>query len=551
MTDQSQIYPSLPPPARASRGALLARVVAALTTLGATGCTVFVQLPSTPRLQVLTEEQVFSMAPPPDLSAPQADTPAAAAVDVNCGIGPRTSTGVLYGAISVRGRAGSPTLAPLNLSLVLDRSGSMAGEPFRNMLTAAETFVGQLRDGDRVSVVAFSDGVWEAAPPVVIDANTRNAVIMGVRSLHDGGGTFFSGGLLAGLAEVFSGYQPWAINQVILFSDGQPNIGITSSAELARIAERASESGVSVTTIGFGQDHDELLMQSVADASGGNYYYVDSPADMSGIFQREAGAILRSAARATDIEVQLPAGLVVDDIMGYDYVVTGPGHLFVRMGSIPHDEERYVIFKMRPAAGGPVPFGIVYADLARRGRFGVSCNPRYDATRGGGDKWALELAGRAEAAWGMQEAMAWADSGSEVFVISQLGYTRGIIATLRENLGPQALTEEDNMLLRAQADLGLKVAEGASKSFMSGGINGLVNFGTQTAVSNATTAVVYNIDKSFNARVRVGVPVTFRGGAGTRFVVHGTTYKPRERDASLRFKRARWKSYEMMRVRTR
>ena len=524
-------------------------LVLALLAATATSCTVFVQLPSTPRLQALTEEQVFSMAPPPDWSPPRPDDPASAAVDVSCGLGPRTSTGILYGAVSVRGRAGSPTLAPLNVSLVLDRSGSMAGEPFRNMLIAAETFVGQLRDGDRVSVIAFSDGVYEAVPSVVIDPSSRNAVIAGIRSLRDGGGTFFSGGLLAGLAEVFSAFQPWQINQVVLFSDGEPNIGVTSAAELARISERASESGVSVTTIGFGLLHDELLMQGIADASGGTYYYVDKPADMAGIFQREAGAILRSAARATDIELQLPAGLVLDDVIGYDYVVTGPGHVFVRMGSIPHDEERYVVFKLRPAGGPALPMGIVYADLARRGRFGVSCAPRFDAARGGRDTWALELAGHAEAAWGLQESMAWADQGSEVFVISQLGYTRGIIATLREILGADALGPEDKMLLDAQTDLGLNVAKGAAGSLMSGGVAGLIHFGEQQAVTNAETAVAYKIDQSFHTRVRIGIPVTFRGGVGTRYIAHGTPYKQRDRDASIRFKRVRWKTYEMMRVR--
>jgi hypothetical protein len=528
---------------------VLALLVLAAAAVGTSGCTIFVSLPTTPRLQALSEAEVFAMAPAPDNSPPQPDDAAQAAIDVNCGIGPRTSTNVLYGAISVKGRPGSPTVAPLNLSLVLDRSGSMSGDPFRNMIQAAETFVNQLRDGDRVSVVAFSDGVWEAAPPTVINGATRSAVITGIRSLADGGGTFFSGGMLAGLAEVFSGYNPWAINQVILFSDGQPNIGITSTPELARIAERASESGVSVTTIGFGHMHDELLMQTIADASGGNYYYVDSPGDMVAIFQREAGAALRTAARATDIEVQLPPGLILDDVMGYDYVVTGPGHVFIRMGSIPHGEERYVVLKMRPAAGGPVPFSIVYADLTRHGRFGVTCSPGYDGARGGRDLWTLELAGRAEAAWGMQEAMAWADNGSEAFVISQLGYTRGIIATLRENLGPQALTAEDQMLLGAQAELGFKVASGAADSFLSGGVGGLMNFGKKQAVSNATTAAVYTIDKSFQARVRVGTPVTYRGAAGMRFIVHGTTYKPRDHDASIRFKRQRWKTYEMMRVR--
>jgi hypothetical protein len=491
---------------------------------------------------------VFAMAPAPEWPQPVADNPATAPVDINCGVGPRTSTGVLYAAISVRGRPPTAALAPLNVSVVLDRSGSMAGAPFRNMIIAAETFIAQLRDGDRISVVAFSDGVYEAVPPVIINPATRPAAIAGVHALSDGGGTYFSGGMLAGLAEVFSAFQEWQVNQVILFSDGQPNIGITSSPELTRIAARAAERGVSITTIGFGMEHDELLMQGLADASGGNYYYVDSPNDMPGIFQQEAGAILRSAARGTDIDLALPPGLQLEEVIGYDYVVVG-NHVYVRLGSVPHDGERYAVFRFRPGNGGPVPFGVVYADLARRGRFGVSCAPTYTAARGGSDSWALELAGRAEAASGLQEAMAWADTGSEPFVISQLGYTRGTIATLRETLGPQALSDEDNMLLQAQAELGLKMATGAANSFMHGGISGLVDFGAKTAVSTATTAVVYNIDKAFRPRTRVTVQVNYYGGGGTRYVERGTPYKPRDRDGSLRFKRARFKSYNMMRAR--
>jgi von Willebrand factor type A domain len=531
-------------PLRALAGAAL--VAGALAPLG--GCAMFISLPTTPRLQNLSEEMVFSMAPAPEWPQVVADNPATAPVDIACGIGPRTSSGLLYAAVSVRGRPPTTTLAPLNVSLVLDRSGSMAGAPFRNMLIAADTFITQLRDGDRVSVIAFSDGIYEVVPPVVINSATRAAAIAGIHVIQDGGGTFFSGGLLAGLAEVFSAFQEWQVNQVILFSDGQPNIGITSTPELSRIAARAAERGVSVTTIGFGMDHDELLMQGIADASGGNYYYVDSPNDMPGIFQREAAAILRSAARGTDIDLAIPPGLALEEVIGYDYILAN-NHVYVRLGSVPHGEERYAVFKFHPAGGGPIPFGVVYADLTRRGRFGVSCAPGYDGARGGGDNWALELAGRAEAAWGMQEAMAWADTGSEPFVISQLGYTRGVIAALRETLGPQALTEEDDMLLKAQAVLGLQVASGAASSFLSGGVSGLIGFGANTAVSTATTAVVYNIDKAFRPRTRVTVQVNYFGGGGTRYVARGTTYKPRDRDGSLRFKRARFRSYEMMRAR--
>jgi uncharacterized protein YegL len=516
--------------------------------LATTACSLMVQVPTTPRMQNLSEAQVFALAPPPEWPVPQPDNPAGAAVDVACGVGPLPTNGYLYAAVSVRGRPPTGTLAPLNVSLVLDRSGSMSGAPFRNMVGAAETFVDQLRDGDRVSIIAFSDGVYEGVVPIIIDVNTRAAAVASIRSLSSGGGTNLSGGLLAGLYEVFSAYNYWQVNQVILFSDGQPNIGITSPTELARIAERAADHGVSVTTIGFGEGHDELLMQGIADAAGGYYYYVDKPEDFAQIFQREAGAILRSAARRTEVAFTVPPGLQVEDVIGYDYIMTG-GTLWVRMGSVPHGEERYVVLKLRVGASGQLPLQLVYADLSRHGCFSVSCAPRFDGKRGGSDGWALELAGRAEAAWGLQEAMAWADSGSEIFVISQLGHTRGIIAAMRDVLGQQALTAEDNMLLGAQAELGLNVAEGAKSSFLGGGVKGLMNFGAKQAVSNTQTAIVYKVDQSFRVRVRPTVAVTFQGVAGTRYVAHGTTYKPRGKDASLRFKRARWKSYEMMRVR--
>jgi hypothetical protein len=335
---------------------------------------------------------------------------------------------------------------------------------------------------------------------------------------------------------------------VVLFSDGQPNIGITSSSELMRIAARAAEHGVATTTIGFGMEHDELLMQGMADASGGNYYYVDDPGDMPRIFQQEAGAILRTAARSTDLDVVLPPGIVLEDVIGYDYVNAG-GHTYVRIGSVPHEQERFVVFRFQGGGGGQLPIGLVYSDLARRGRFAVSCGPGYDGRMGGRDLWALELAGRSEAAWGLQEAMAWADSGSEVFVISQIGYTRGIVASMRERLGPQALATEDKMLLDAQMNLGLKVGTEAAQSFMSGGVSGLMNFGKQQVASNATTAVAYNIDKTFRVRVRVSVQTNYNGAPATRFVARGTPYKPRDRDASLKFKRARYSSYQMMRSR--
>ena len=232
-----------------------------------------------------------------------------------------------------------------------------------------------------MSVVAFSDGLYLAVPPVIIDGNTRNIAVAGIRAVHDGGGTYMSGGLSPASRRCSAPSSPGRSIRSILFSDGQPNIGITSRSELARIAARAAEHGVAVTTIGFGDLHDEMLMQSMADSSGGNYYYVDSPGRHGRIFQQEAGAILRSAARSTDIDMPSRPGLVLEEVIGYDYVASG-GRVYVRVGSMPHDEERYVVFKFHGGRRRPgADVDLVYSDLARRGRFGVTCGPAYEARR--------------------------------------------------------------------------------------------------------------------------------------------------------------------------
>jgi Ca-activated chloride channel family protein len=528
-------------------GLLLACVAASAVS----ACATIVPLPITPHLNQLTPEQVFAKGPPPEWHEPTRDDPAQAAVDVACGVGPRLREGTLYAAVSVRGRPPRAAIAPLNVALVLDRSGSMHGQPFANMLQAAEAFVGQFRDGDRVSVVVFSDGVFEAVPPIQLGPATRAPAVAAIRALADGGGTNISGGLLAGLFEVFSFFAEWQVNQVVLFSDGQPNIGITDPHRLADLAAGAAERGVAVTTIGFGLEHDELVMQTLADAGGGSYYYVDTPGDIPTIFQREATGMLRMAARDTVVQVALPAGLIVDDVIGYDYFLGG-GRLWIRMGAVPHDEERYVVMRLRADGGGTsaLPVAFAYSDMARRGKFGVNCQPGFRIDAGGRDPWVLELAGRAEAAWGLAEAMGWADGGSEVFAISQIAHTRGTLASIRAQLGAGALAQEDSMLEGAQARLGFNVATDAADAGLSGGLSGLLSFGRRTALNTASAAVTSKVDAAFRPLVRAAVQTSWYGQpVGFYSARTQRPYKMHKGDRNRAYKRARFESYVMMRVR--
>jgi len=522
-----------------------------LPLLTGAGCATSKPLPSTPRLEQLNEESVFANAPKPEWPTVQPEDPKQASVDVTCGLSPVLANGSMYSAITVKGRQMDGQVAPLNVALVLDRSGSMRGKPFAGMLSAAEAFVNAFREGDKVSVVVFSDGVFEALAPVAMNARTRADAVARIRSLNDGGGTWLSGGYIGGLSETFSVFTEWQVNQVVLFSDGQPTKGITDSNRLFDLAARAAEYGVGTTTIGFGAYHDELLMQGMADAGGGTYHYVGEPRDIANIFTREATSILRTAVRNTWAEINIPVGLNVEDVIGWDYLMFGT-KLYISVGAIPYGEERYAVIKYKPTTAlmtGTLTTAISYSDVNRRGKFGVTCAPVITKT-GGRETWVLEAAGHAEAAWGFAEAMGWADGGSEVYAITQLGYTRDLLKVLRAPLTPASLMSEDKMLTDAQNRLGFGVAKEATGSLLSGGVAGLMNYGARTAEKTATAAVVDSVDKSFSPLVRKGMPFTFYGRAGTRYSARGQrSFKLYEPEKSNKYKQARFDAYVMMRVR--
>lgn len=511
------------------------------------GCAGGQRLPVTLHLETLTPDEVFARAPAAEWREPTFGDPAQAAVEVECGVSPQLAGGEVYAAVRVRGRAPRAAVAPLNVSLVLDRSGSMRGAPFQNMLLAAEAFVGRLRDGDRLSVVVFSDGVFEPVPPVVIDASSRQAAVAAIRALRHGGLTHLSAGLLAGLFDVWSHVDGWQVNHVVLLSDGQPNRGITDRTRLASLAASAAERGVGITSVGFGPEHDELLMQAIADAGGGAYHYVATADDIPAVFQREAADMLGVAARDTVVQVAPPPGTSIEDVLGQDYYLEG-GRLWVRLGAVPHDQERFIVLRLRAgrAEAQALPISVVGSDMAQRTRFGVACKPRLRATGGGDDRWVLELAGRAEGAWGLSEAMGWVDQGTEPLAIAQLGHTRGLVASMRDVLGPTALAEEDRQLEAAQVQLAAQVAAGAATAARAGGLGGLVEFGARTLVRSAATAAT---QVAFRPLVRAAVELSWYGRPA-RFLPARTQrpFKAAPGDRNRKNKAARFDAYQRMRA---
>lgn len=190
---------------------------------------------------------------------------------------------------------------PLNLSLVLDRSGSMSGEPLRAARKAAAMLVRRLAPDDTVSVVAYDDDVRVVAPPAA--GPEQKALAAEIEGIHPGGMTNLSGGWLRGRELVAQHLREGAVNRILLLTDGRANVGITDPDALVGLCGTAAEHGVQTTTIGFGTEYDEDLLRAMADAGHGGAYYIEKPDQASGVFEEELEGLLSMAAQNVRVSV--------------------------------------------------------------------------------------------------------------------------------------------------------------------------------------------------------------------------------------------------------
>jgi len=200
---------------------------------------------------------------------------------------------------------------PVNLALVLDRSGSMEDKGKLDYAKrAAKKIVDLLDPRDRLAIVEYDDRIsvlWPSAPV----ENTRE-IRRRIDRLTPRGSTNLTGGMMAGVDEVLSTFDADELTRVILLSDGLANQGITEPREIAREVRHARRDGVRISTIGLGLDYDEDLMQAIAENGAGQYHYVEHPNQIARIFEEELSSLIRTTAR--DIHLRLENGSIIDRV---------------------------------------------------------------------------------------------------------------------------------------------------------------------------------------------------------------------------------------------
>lgn len=284
---------------------------------------------------------------------------------------------------------------PLNLCLVLDRSGSMEGPPLQYAKEAISYVVDLLSPTDVLSIVVFDETVDVLMPPQRV--TNKQAIKDGVAQIQPGYTTNISDAMTLAAQQLGANEDKTRATRMVFLTDGEPTAGIKDFHPLVTHAGDIKSRGITCTFLGFGQEYNEELLAAMAKKTGGNYYYIAQPQLIPEVFRTELEKLVTVAAMNLKLSLRLSRwvslrggtgiGLVQDDrqisleladlergavlqqVLDFDFDNHPLGHYVVATGKLSYEDTGGGVSKT-------VPLDLVMEFTADASRYSVAPDPR-------------------------------------------------------------------------------------------------------------------------------------------------------------------------------
>ncbi len=221
--------------------------------------------------------------------------------------------------ISIKGREMDKNRKASNLVFLVDVSGSM-NEPAKLPLVqqSLRMLTEQLGEGDRVTMVVYAGSSGVVLPPT--SGEKKEEILAAINRLSAGGSTHGSAGIKQAYEQAVAGFIKGGVNRVILCTDGDFNVGVSSPEELEKLITHKAKTGVFLSVLGFGSGNlKDRTMETLADKGNGNYAYIDSLSEARKVLVEQMGSTLDTIAKDVKIQVEFnPAAVRSYRLIGYE-----------------------------------------------------------------------------------------------------------------------------------------------------------------------------------------------------------------------------------------
>jgi len=232
---------------------------------------------------------------------------------------------------------------PVNVAIVMDKSGSMSGKKIEHAKEAAIQAIDRLGTEDIVSVIAYDHTVTILVPATKV--SDKATIKQRIRQIQANGNTALFAGVSKGAAEIRKFHDKNRVNRVILLSDGKANSGPSSPKALGDLGASLIKEGISVTTLGLGEGYNEDLMDQLARRSDGNHTFIENPTQLARIFNAEFGDILSVVAQEVVIDIKCANGIRPIRVLNREAEISGQ-RIITHLNQLYSKQEKYLLVEV-------------------------------------------------------------------------------------------------------------------------------------------------------------------------------------------------------------